>query len=213
MLVKANLENLWATKGHIQGQCMSHQSSSFMYINIPKNASSWTKPNLIDYGWEFYNYRTDKLDKHSLIVLRDPVDRWVSGIAEFLTLYHSSYTLDSQETIDLIFDRITFDDHTERQVYFLDGIDTNNATFFWCDHNYRENFSKFISDEYGPNQYHRYDYQHVSDNSPDRKRFKHIFNLALEKNSKYLNQLKDHFESDYQLIEKIRFYGTGRPNK
>jgi len=213
MIVDAGLGNLWSSRGHIQGQCMSHWDSPYMYINVPKNASSWTKPNLMDYGWEFYNYRTDQLNKHSLIVLRDPVDRWVSGIAEFLTLYHPTFNIDSSELVELIFDRITFDDHTERQVYFLDGIDTDNATFFWCDENYRENFSAFITEHYGPNKYNRYDYQHVSENSPERKRFKQIFNSALEQNSKYLDQLRNHFESDYQLIEKLTFYGTGRPNK
>ena len=90
MLIDSGLGELWESRGHIQGQCMSHADSQYMYINIPKNASSWTKPNLLDHSWEFYNYRTDNLDKQALVVLRDPVDRWISGIAEFLTLYHSS---------------------------------------------------------------------------------------------------------------------------
>jgi len=213
MIVDSQLENLWATRGHIQGQCMSHWDSPYMYINIPKNASSWTKPNLMDYGWEFYNYRTDGLDKHSLIVLRDPVERWVSGIAEFLTLYHPKFTASDSELVDLIFDRIAFDDHTERQVYFLHGININNSTFFWCDENYRKNFSTFIHENYGPNRYNNYAYQHVSENSPERKRFKEIFNSALTQNSKYLEQLQNHFRLDYQLIEQVKFYGTGRLNK
>ena len=186
---------------------MSHWDSPYMYVHVPKNASSWTKPNLQDYGWEFYNYKTDNLNKHALIVLRDPVDRWISGIAEFLTLYHPTFSLDSSELIDIIFDRITFDDHTERQVYFLEGIDTKSATFFWCDENYRKNFSNFISEHYGPNKYDRYDYQHVSENSPERKKFKKIFSDHISKNSKYLDRIRDHFHQDYNLINKVKFYG------
>jgi len=213
MRVDPELGNLWASKGHVQGECMSHYDSAYMYVHIPKNASSWTKPNLLDYGWEFYNYKSDMLDKHALIVLRDPVDRWLSGIAEYLTLYHPTFTLDCPELIELVFDRVTFDDHTERQVYFIDGIDTSNATFFWCDENYRLNFSDFITENYGHNKYDRYDYQHVSENSPERKRFKQVFKQAIEREPKYLSRLKEYFEIDYRLIEQVQFYGTRQPNK
>jgi len=187
---------------------MSHLDSPYMYVYVPKNASSWTKPNLKDHGWEFYNYKKDNLSKHALIVLRDPVERWISGIAEFLTLYHPTFALDDDEIIELIFDRITFDDHTERQVYFLDGIDTDDATFFWCDENYRKNFSQFMAKNYGPNKYDRYDYQHVSENSPERKKFKKIFTDRINENDHFRNRLEEHFSIDYQLIKEITFYGS-----
>ena len=210
MLISAELQNLWAHKGHYQGECMSHPDSALMYVHIPKNASSWTKPNLQDHGWQFYNYKTDNLNKHALVVLRDPVERWLSGIGEYLTLYHPSLYVDgisSTQVVDLIFDRVTFDDHTERQVYFLDGLDTSNCTFFWCDETYRERFSEYMNTAYGPNKYSRYAYQHVSENSPERRYFKQIFAAALNSEPKYLEQVKQHFALDYELIEQIHFYG------
>lgn len=178
-----------------------------MYINIPKNASSWTKPNLQDWGWEFYNYHTDQLDKTAIVVLRDPVDRWLSGIAECLTLYHPAFDLQDMETVELIFDRIVFDDHTEQQVKFLQGIDTDNCIFLWCDDNYRQNFSNLIAEYYGPNKYYKYDYQHVSENSPERKNFKKIFSREIE-NPKYLKQVQDYYKKDYELINSVKFYGS-----
>lgn len=208
MRIDPELGNQWAHKGHYQGECMSHPDSDYMYVYVPKNASSWTKPNLQDWGWEFYNYKTDHLDKNPLVVLRDPIDRWISGIAEYLTLYHSTFNIADPETLELIFDQITFDDHTERQVYFLDGLDADRCTFFLCDENYRVNFSKFMTELYGPNRYDRYNYQHVSENSPERKKFKNIFSNAINNNSKYTDRLREHFALDYKLIEQVKFYGT-----
>ena len=165
----------WQHKGHVYGECMSLPGKDLMYVYIPKNASSWTKPNLKDWGWEFFNYRTDRLNKHALVILRDPVERWLSGIAEYLTLYHKDMVKPWKETEDIIFDRITFDDHTEKQTKFLEGLDTDNCTFMMCDESYRQNFSNFIATRLGDNKYYKYDYQHVSENCPNRSRFKRIF--------------------------------------
>jgi hypothetical protein len=177
-------------------------------VYIPKNASSWTKPNLLDHGWEFFNYHTDRLRKPALVVLRDPVERWLSGIAEYMTLYQSNFRLLFQETEELIFDRIVFDDHTEKQVKFLQGLDTERCTFMWCDENYRNNFSEFIAEYYGANRYARYEYQHVSEHSDERRRFKTLFSRLLEREPKYLKRLQDYYADDYRLIEQVQFYGT-----
>jgi hypothetical protein len=187
---------------------MSKPDIDLMYVYIPKNASSWTKPNLLDHGWEFYNYHTDNLDKPALVVLRDPVDRWLSGIAEYMALYQSNFRLLFQETEDLVFDRIVFDDHTERQVKFLHGLDTERCTFMMCDENYRNNFSEFIAEHYGVNKYARYEYQHVSEEDETRRRFKTLFRRILEREPKYVRRLTDYYEDDYRLIEQVQFYGT-----
>ena len=196
----------WQHKGHVFGECMSRKDIGLMYVYIPKNASSWTKPNLKDWGWEFFNYHTDNLNKHALVVLRDPIDRWVSGIAEYLTLYHPNIQYPFQDTIDLIFDRICFDDHTEKQVKFLHGLFSDQCTFMMCNDQYRENFSKFIAEKLGDNKYNKYEYQHVSDNSPDRKRFKLIFQRLLDENPKYVEKVKNYYYEDYKLIDTVEFY-------
>lgn len=194
----------YKNKGHVFGECMSKPDTDLMYINIPKNASSWTKPNLKDWSWEFYNYHTDNLyDKHALVVLRDPMERWLSGIAEYMTLYHVD--ADPTAWFDLIFERIAFDDHTESQLLFLQGINLNNCTFFLCDKNFKSNFSDFLNKHDMPNSYDRYEDQHVTANSPERARFKNIFAEAL-KNSKYNQKVEWYFEKDYKLLRSVQFY-------
>jgi hypothetical protein len=186
---------------------MSHPNGPLMYVNIPKNASSWTKPNLLDWGWEFYNYHTDNLNKTAIIALRDPVDRWVSGIAEYFTLYHPQVTYPFSETLDLIFDRVCFDDHTDKQINCIHGLDTERSIFLKCDSNYSHNFSTLLLEHGMPNRYANFEHQHVSENSELRKKFKFIFNKELQ-NPKYLNQIKNYFEDDYKLMNSVKYYGS-----
>lgn len=196
-------------RGHVFGECMSHPDTDLMYVHIPKNASSWTKPNLKDWGWEFYNYHTDNLyHKHALIVLRDPIERWLSGIAEYMFLYHKNIDTAhfSKCFFDLVFDKVAFDDHTEQQVLFLENLDLKNCTFFWCNTQYRELFSYYLNAQGMTNRYFKYEYQHETSTSPERQKFKEIFKQTLEKNSKYITQLDNYFANDYKLIRSIKFY-------
>lgn len=207
MILDAGFLTSWTHKGHRYGECMTHPDSDLMYVHIPKNASSWTKPNLKDFGWEFYNYHTDRLNKQAMVVLRDPVDRWLSGIAEYLALYHPDFMLQDTETVDLIFDRVCFDDHTERQINFIHDLDTDHCIFFRCDEYYREDFSTFLDEQGMPNRYHKYEPQHVSQQSPIRDHFKNMFAEKI-KNPKYLKAIKDYFSIDYDLINSVKFYGS-----
>lgn len=202
--------NYYKPRGHVFGECWSSPNTDLMYVNIPKNATSWTKPNLQDWGWEPYNFHIDNLyHKTAIVVLRNPVERWASGIAEYLYLYHRDWPMDafSKEMLDLIFDKVAFDDHTEKQVYFIEGLDLSRCVFFKFDEHYRENFSDFLTENGMPNKYHTYEKQHVSDNEPIRRNYKQIFINHLN-NSKYLNQVEDYFRDDLKLIEQTKFYGT-----
>lgn len=201
--------NYYTHKGHMFGDCISKSTVDLMYINIPKNASTWTRSNFSELAWEKYNYHTDNLyHKHALIVLRNPVERWISGIGEYMYQYHR--TIDtvhlSKPFFDMVFDRIAFDDHTERQVLFLQGIDFTNCTFFHCDKNYTVCFSDFLNKRGIPNSYDSYGYDNEGKNHPDRLRFQEIFKRQLETNSKYKQQVEGYFEKDLDLINKIKFY-------
>lgn len=197
----------YRARGHLFGECMSNAQSDYMYIYIPKNASSWTKPNLQDLNWEFYNYHTDNLDKIALVVLRDPVERWISGIAEYFYLYHKDINIEefTPAFIDLVFDRVAFDDHTERQSLFIEGLDHSRCIFFRCDDQYRIKFSEFLTQIGYKNQYYTYDYQHSSRLSRERTIFKDIFSKYLQ-NINYRNKIEDYFREDLNLINSVKFY-------
>lgn len=211
MIIDGNFYSVWENKGHRFGDCMTRKDIDVMYVNIPKNATSWTKPNLMDFGWESYNFHEHEhlQDRHAMVVLRDPLDRWISGIAEYFALYHP----DAGETpwpkpmYDVLFDRVVFDDHTEQQVKFLHGLDTMRCTFMWFDDSYRAKFGRFMKDLTGmPNRYHRYEYQHVSENEPIRRQIKQLIRAELEANPKRAERIKNYYEQDYKLIELVTFY-------
>jgi hypothetical protein len=63
------------------------------YCMIPKNASSWTSSVLQYNGWTqgVLEHCPNQHINELIVVLRDPVDRWVAGIAQ----YFSSYVLHS----------------------------------------------------------------------------------------------------------------------
>ncbi len=203
-----NFLEYYKIKGHVFGECMSSPNTDLMYVNIPKNASSWTKPNLKDWGWEFYNYHTDNLyDKHALVVLRDPVERWLSGIAEYMYLYHGNIDVAhlSKPFFDLVFEKVSFDDHTDLQILFIEGL--KKCTFLLCNENYKLNFSNFLKDNGFDNSYQNYENQHVTALDSGRQKFKDIFRLAMNSNKSYQQKIKWYFQKDYELINSVKFYG------
>jgi len=205
VIVDAGFLTEWSIKGHNYGQCMHNAKKDLMYVNIPKNASSWTKPNLLDFGWTEGNYHTGGYEAHAIVALRDPVDRWLSGIAEYFALYHPAFDTWNTNVFDLIFERVCFDDHTEHQIKFIHKLDKDNCTFLKCDDTYSSKYSRVIQDHYGNNKYDRYDRQHVRDKDTVLRSFKKIFESQIQ-NSKYLNQIQNYFEADYHLINSVKFY-------
>ena len=112
--------------------------NNLCYIPIPKNSSSYIGQLLLKNGWRTDNFLTaDLSNKNIIILLRDPKERWISGMAEYLSSLlkngkTSSYYIDNWNGMvqDLIFDQIIFDDHTEKQVYFIQDVPRENCVFF-----------------------------------------------------------------------------------
>ena len=112
---------------------------NLVYIPIPKNSSSYIGQLLLKNGWGIGNFlNTDLTNKQLIILLRDPIERWISGMAEYLCSLLLKNGKTSDDIIknwnniiqDLIFDRVIFDDHTEKQVYFIQSIPIENCVFF-----------------------------------------------------------------------------------
>ena len=198
-----NFVEYYKHKGHVFGQCMSGPDIDLMYINIPKNASTWIKSVLENLNWEYYNYHTDHLNKPSIVVLKDPIERWLSGISEYMYLYHSNIDITnlSESFFDIIFDRISFDDHTEKQILFLENVDLNTCTFFHSNNTLKNKIGQFLNQDFN-----NYPDKHVTKDDPARSKFRELFLHALNNNSKYKHQLESYYETDYNLINSVKFY-------
>jgi len=198
-----NFIEYYKDRGHVFGQCMSSPDIDLMYVNIPKNASSWIKSVLSNLNWEHYNYYTDNLNKPSIVVLKDPVERWLSGIAEYMYLYHGNIDITNltQSFFDIVFDRISFDDHTEKQILFLENIDLNTCTFFQCNNTLKTTLGHFLNHDFND-----YPSKHVTKDDPIRSKFRELFLHELKSNSKYQSQLNLYYAKDYNLINSVKFY-------
>jgi hypothetical protein len=208
MDLKNQLINYWSHKGHTFGQCFINRELDLMYVNIPKNASMFVRSNLpsIDkWAWENY-YLTTRTNK-ILAVLRDPIERWLSGLGKIY--YHTDYKESdmSNSCLLLLFDKVGIDDHTERQVLFLNDLDINKCIFFKFDDNLRYNISGFFKTEF--NIDHDLTLlQKINASSEDirKENIKNIFKKFINKNSWFKNKLLMYYEEDYKLLAQVTYY-------
>ena len=186
----------WAYLGHKLGECWVDPTSSLTYIHIPKNASSSVKGCMASNRWQ----HSDTLikNKQFLVVLRDPIDRWCSGIAQF-QINSKQLELD----VAKVFEQITFDDHTEQQIYFLQGIDLNKVTFIMVNNNFNTIFNKWLNEKGYPSVA---DTPRFNQSSGIKLELKQKYQQLIDSNPVYMLQLKKHFAADYELINKVKFY-------
>jgi len=191
----------WVHLGHRLGECWVDKINNISYINIPKNASSFVKGVLIGSGGFWHHSETLVNSTENLVMLRDPIDRWCSGITQYL--YNSKQDL----SINEIFDRITFDDHTDLQTYFLQGVDLSRATFMLVNDNLRKNFNNWIYNRgYRTNVDIAIEYNASKDDN--RQTTKEYYIKLLEQNPELVLKLQKYFEEDYKLIGGVKFYET-----
>lgn len=130
-------KNQHSARGFVPGGIFA--KDDFVYIPIPKNSSSYIGQLLLKNAWGVDNFLTTDLSRKKIIVLlRNPTDRWLSGMAQYMCSSllkngrTSSDIINDWNTVtrDLIFDQVIFDDHTEKQVYFINSVPRENCVFF-----------------------------------------------------------------------------------
>ena len=212
--VTINYERVWLNKGYRVGQGMLSPDHNYFYLNIPKNASSNIKKALLDAGWEFasiINWPEAKI----IVVLNDPVKRWVAGITEYLSMYHTDVVdniimdvdiygylpLTGQHlALSLIFERMTFDDHTERQALFLNNILLSRCIWVLLDEDFNKNFTKLIN-EIG----YTFD-ENLLINPVKTNKLKEFINYVITCDTFKGENIKLWHWCDYKLLNEVKFY-------
>ena len=191
----------WAQLGHRLGECWVDEVNNISYIHVPKNASSFVKGVLMGCGGFWHHSETLVNSTENLVMLRDPIDRWCSGITQYL------YNIKQDLSADEIFDKITFDDHTDLQTYFLQDVDLDKTTFMLVNDNLKANLNNWIYNRaYRTNVDIAIEYN--ASNNDNRRTTKEYYVKLLEQNPDLVLKLKKHFEADYELINRVKFYGT-----
>ena len=208
MDLKNQLINYWAHKGHTFGQCYVNRELDLMYVNIPKNASMFVRLNLpMSNRWEWENYYVDPRANRVIAVLRDPIERWVSGIAQ---IYHSTDFKESdlsKSYTQLLFDKVGIDDHTERQTLFLNDLDINQCVFFKFDNNLSYNLSNYFKTEFNINHdLTVFQKTNTSSEDPKKENIKNIFRKFIRLHPWFNSKLMMYYEQDYKLLEQVKYY-------
>ncbi len=188
----------WAHLGHRLGECWVDETHHLTYVHIPKNASSFIKGCLIGcYGMWKHSETLVPADEY-LIVLREPIERWVSGIAEYC--FNSGNML----TLEQALEQITFDDHTEKQIYFIKDVNLIRSTFLRVDENLRDNLERWLK------QYnYRTNIQIALEYNTSEGAKRDLINKFTEEinlNPAYLARLQEYFADDYKLYNSVAFY-------
>ena len=98
----------------------------YAWINIPKNGSSFIQKALDDNAWndvhdDLISSIAESPSVKKLVVLRDPIERWISGFAQCMSDRNINILdlLDNSTFINTIMLNPVYDDHTEYQHRFI----------------------------------------------------------------------------------------------
>jgi hypothetical protein len=219
-------DRYWEHRGYISGTCMFHDPTRLCYLNIPKNASTFLKENLIKHEWVMLHNSVRRVRRettNTIVILRDPIDRWFTGIAQHITTnlfgkdYGSSHFLEqaNELTNRLIVDQVVFDDHTEQQSWFIEefGQFLINPTYFYCDQHLNKNLDHWFTARNLDYQLSNQAPVNVSKHSYDNKNLIDYFKNIVYNNTMYEIHLAEHYQQDYDLISTVPFYRDGEYNK
>ena len=203
-----------------QGLTYDIVGTHYSYIPIGKVASTFMGEFLANLKWTNTSYNYNEIDKQRLpktymVVLRDPVERWCSGIVEYLVNNRrflegkgSEWSLQNRETLDFIFGVAKFDRHTCSQVDYLHGLDTNECVFFKLDSNFEDTMKRFAEKELNSpiNDAIIRDFAYNTSERETHKTLRNTINFQIKNNPRYMKTIKDHFKNDIILFDQVTFY-------
>lgn len=202
------LEHL-VSRGYNLGSGMISPTGIF-YLNIPKNASTYLTNLFVTNGWE-YSTADNKNITECIAVLRDPVDRWISGFATYTASwvlgsgYGSDHFRDdySELTERIIFDQIVFDDHTTEQVKYLEQLSAAPITYFKLNRELGMNLERFLHSDLGLNTPIP---ANISEDNYDTKMIAKHMRQRIEQDPVLRAKVINRYQADYDLIRSANFY-------
>ena len=197
------------------------------WINIPKNASSFCQKVFDDNGWTMC-HTDDLVDgillAHTIkkiVVLRDPLERWISGFAQCMADHHTKDVLallDNDAFWQTLRFNPVFDDHTEYQHRFIGAAqnvkyinmqprNTNNKI---SDPNrfYRD-LTAFVRSTGGTSEFQYWkEPTNPAENDPEKIAiFKKLHAIIKERKDHY-NILENAHSRDYELYNTLTKFET-----
>jgi hypothetical protein len=211
------------------GSGFLNPSATLFHINISKNASSYMADVLPRQDWTACCYGRDNCSytnvKKMVVILRDPVDRWISGVSQYLVTKILNYIgtntyIDEREKQSLqdhylsatafliaysplierfIFDNLDLlDDHVWPQHEFFENIlPMIPRHYIIMDQDFNKNLQALGIVDFSDAD------RNDSDDDDDKAILKAFFRERLKNNPSLLNRVRRTYARDYQLIESV----------
>jgi hypothetical protein len=194
------------------GTCYAQEHFSVMYVPIEKNVTKVIRSMLATKEFKEYNfYELEKFTVPSVIILRDPIERWVTGLVEFLLIKSKSNLkhLEQRKITSLtIFKKIVFDVHTFPQTWFFRGLGPQ-CEFIWFDENHKPEFIETVSKKFNQhgieNTWNSVEYPYDA-MSEQRYELIQFYKNVLKDDPNLLEKIKNFYAEDYKLINSVKFY-------
>lgn len=189
-------------------------------LNIPKNASSYLSSWSMALGWSATSCENLPADVQEMcVILRDPVDRWISGMAQYVNGYilhvqgHDVYRgvvyqyvpaaafIQSYNMIveRLIFDQINrFDDHVWPQSELCADICVGMPRrYIMMDQQFDQHVSQYFDADPVPDLY-----RNSGADNPDQQALQEFLRDRLVKRPELRERVIKAYASDYDFIER-----------
>jgi len=207
---------------------LSPDCSQFI-LNMPKNASSYMLDWAGRHGWTMATVgdscNWDQVQE-MIVVLRNPLDRWISGIAQYLntyilsvvgpngpvynisdsTAYDKKLTAEdwieqyNQATERIVFDLISrFDDHTWPQCELFENLLPNvNRKYFYLDRDFDTKISAYLNFE----PYVDLD-RNQSNANQNIQKLQEFFKHRLNTRPELRERVQKAYARDYEIIKQV----------
>ncbi len=198
----------------------TREDIDWVYVRVKRTGSSWIIPYLIANGFnQIYNFNR-YAKHHKLVILREPLERFVSGAAindDFIKKVFNNPRKALIEHED--------DSHITPQVRVLKSLDLNNCTFIKYDKNLVTNLQRFLDERQTnltvtpPSTWYNkvtpfnsngdISETDLDENLKDRFRLQKHF----EETPKFSKIIMDYLKEDYDFYNKVNWYGTNKSIK
>ena len=201
--------------GYLAGGGLRSPDKKNFFLGIPKNASTYLSNTLLANGWHYHTLGDDS-DKitHAMVVLKDPVDRWVSGVGTYITSwilgpgYGSDHFVENYNNLSerLLFETLILDDHTTPQVTFIKQLEQLlpgiPVTYFKLDRYVIDNMGACISQPLtiAPVE------SNVSEDHYDQQVITNFIKERILDDFTLKSKVVARYQKDYDFINQTQFY-------
>jgi len=218
--------NYLASRGYGYGTGFLSPKRTQFIVSIPKNASSYMLNWSNHHGWTSAvvdtTSRWGKVQE-MIVILRDPVNRWVSGMGQYLTSYVLNVTGayswetgpgpdDQQISSDnfianynhvverLLFSNLhLFDDHVWPQIEFFENLlPWVPRKYFYMNQTFESDIGKYLN------------FNHIDgldrnsgDTNPNTKKVQQFIKGRLNTRPELMQRVINAYEQDYKLIKEV----------